>query len=111
MVGRRRSYAKSFKAQVVEECAQPGASVAGVALRHGLNANLVHKWRGQARSTLPAAQAGFIPIPLPASVPTSRAPNDSSIRVEIPHHAGRLAVHWPSDDPAGCARFVRELLR
>jgi len=42
--GQRRSYPKSFKAQVVEECTQPGASVAGVALSHGLNANLVHKW-------------------------------------------------------------------
>jgi transposase len=109
MVGRRRSYAKSFKAQVVEECAEPGASIAGVALRHGLNANLVHKWRGQARSTLPAAPPGFIPIPLPASVPSSRAPQ--SIRIEIPHHAERLTVHWPSSDPEGCARFVRELLR
>ncbi|OPD72540.1 transposase, partial [Pseudomonas aeruginosa] len=44
MPGQRRSYPKSFKAQVVEECTQPGASVAGVALSHGLNANLVHKW-------------------------------------------------------------------
>ncbi|WP_338126466.1 transposase, partial [Pseudomonas luteola] len=34
--GQRRSYPKSFKAQVVDECTQPGASVAGVALSHGL---------------------------------------------------------------------------
>ncbi|MDE1557443.1 transposase, partial [Comamonas aquatica] len=27
------------------ECAQPGASVASVALSHGINANVVHKWR------------------------------------------------------------------
>ncbi|MFA7944789.1 transposase [Pseudomonas brenneri] len=40
----RRSYSKSFKAQVIQECAQPGASIAGVALSHSLNANLVHKW-------------------------------------------------------------------
>ncbi|URM30960.1 transposase [Pseudomonas frederiksbergensis] len=33
------NYSKSFKTQVVDECVQPGASVAGVALSHGLNAN------------------------------------------------------------------------
>jgi transposase-like protein len=39
-----RSYSKSFKAQVIQECAQPGASIASIALSHSLNANLVHKW-------------------------------------------------------------------
>ncbi|WP_256663469.1 MULTISPECIES: transposase [unclassified Pseudomonas] len=40
----RRSYSKSFKAEVIQECAQPGASIASIALSHSLNANLVHKW-------------------------------------------------------------------
>ncbi|WP_241151749.1 transposase [Pseudomonas viridiflava] len=40
----RRSYSKSFKAQVIAECAQPDTSIANVALTHNLNANLVHKW-------------------------------------------------------------------
>ncbi|MCD5973007.1 transposase [Pseudomonas quasicaspiana] len=40
----RRSYSKSFKAQVIQECAEPGASIASIALSHSLNANLVHKW-------------------------------------------------------------------
>ncbi|WP_256657595.1 transposase [Pseudomonas sp. ACM7] len=41
----RRSYSKSFKAQVIQECAQPGASIASIALSHShshslkLNAN------------------------------------------------------------------------
>ncbi len=39
----RRSYSKSFKAQIVQECVQPGASIATVALSHSLNANLVHR--------------------------------------------------------------------
>lgn len=43
MAGQRRSYPKTFKAQVVDECAQAGASVAGVVLSNGLNSNLVHK--------------------------------------------------------------------
>ena len=38
-----------LRAKVLSECVQAGASVAGIALAHGLNANLVHKWRRQAR--------------------------------------------------------------
>lgn len=40
----RRSYSKSFKAQVITECAQADTSIANVPLTHNLNANLVHKW-------------------------------------------------------------------
>ncbi|WP_122268879.1 MULTISPECIES: transposase [Pseudomonas syringae group] len=62
----RRSYSKSFKAQVIQECAQPGASIA--ALRHSLNANLVHKWiRGPAQKST-VLQPAFIPLPMPLAV-------------------------------------------
>ena len=37
MQPQRRSYSKSFKAQVVQECAQPGASIANFALTLSLN--------------------------------------------------------------------------
>ncbi|EJM09077.1 transposase, partial [Pseudomonas sp. GM21] len=60
----RRSYSKSFKAQVIQECAQPGASIASIALSHSLNANLVHKWiRVQVQKST-ALQPAFIPLPM-----------------------------------------------
>ncbi|MBI2750944.1 MAG: transposase, partial [Burkholderiales bacterium] len=40
----RRTHSPEFKAQVLAACARPGASVAAVALDHGLNANVVRKW-------------------------------------------------------------------
>ncbi|WP_449122685.1 transposase [Pseudomonas sp. MPG01] len=40
----RSSYPKPFKAQVVQECLQPGAIVSSVAINHGINANVVRKW-------------------------------------------------------------------
>jgi transposase len=40
----RRVHRAEFKAQVLAECQRPGASVAAVALAHGLNVNLVRKW-------------------------------------------------------------------
>jgi hypothetical protein len=37
----RRVHDAEFKAKVLGECRQPGASIAAVALRHGLNAKYV----------------------------------------------------------------------
>lgn len=41
----RRQHEKWFKAELVEQCLLPGASVAAVALAGGVNANLLFKWR------------------------------------------------------------------
>ncbi len=41
----RRRHAAEFKAQVLADCDEPGASISGVALSHGLNANLLRQWR------------------------------------------------------------------
>jgi transposase-like protein len=40
----RRTFSPEYKLEVVEECSAPGASVAGVALSHRINANLVRRW-------------------------------------------------------------------
>ena len=41
----RRKHSAAFKAKLLRLCEQPGASVAAIALEHGVNANLVFKWR------------------------------------------------------------------
>lgn len=46
----RRHHSASFKAEVLAACAQSGASIASVALAHGINANLAHRWRREAAS-------------------------------------------------------------
>ena len=40
----RHVYCRDGKAALVAACAQPGASVAAIALAHGVNANLLRKW-------------------------------------------------------------------
>ncbi|WLG42759.1 transposase [Pseudomonas sp. FP1740] len=40
----RSSYPKPFKAQVVQEYLQPGATISSVAISHGINANVIRKW-------------------------------------------------------------------
>ena len=56
--GGRRRHDDELKVQVVSECGAPGASVAQVALAHGLNANLVHKWRRMVDARGTASKAG-----------------------------------------------------
>lgn len=102
----RRRHSKELKQQVLTECAQPGASVAGVALAHGINANVVHKWRRQAAGGIETSpRPSFVPLPLAA---TASAPD---IRVELQHGATRMAVTWPASAAAECAAWMRELLK
>jgi len=52
----RRRYDAAFKAQVLAECEAPGALVAKVAMSHGINDNVVHRWRQLAREAGVAAE-------------------------------------------------------
>lgn len=101
----RTSYPKPFKAQVVQECLQPGVSMASVALRHGINANLVRKWIPAYRDRQAPALPAFVPMKLePATRPDQQMP----VSIEIPFGQQKLTVRWPSSDPQGCARFIRD---
>ncbi|WP_439115668.1 transposase [Hydrogenophaga sp.] len=40
-----RTYTPQFKAALVAMCHKPGVSIAAVAQQHGMNANLLHRWR------------------------------------------------------------------
>ena len=132
----RRVHGSQIKSKVLAECAQPGASVAAVALAHGLNANVVHKWRrGQglqrtglnveapAREVARAAQAtavSFVPLSMLVPVPDSgeaavqphrgAQPVDAAvIEVELCGRAGQMTVRWPATQAAQCTQWLREL--
>lgn len=67
MQPQRRSYSKSFKAQVVQvvqECLSFDVSIARIALRHRINANLVRKWITIYRDLQASALPAFIPLKL-----------------------------------------------
>ena len=100
---RRRRYPPAFKAQVLRECEQSGASIAGVALRHGLNPNLVHKWRKARR-----APSAFLRLPAPGPA-AELAP--TTFRIEVPTAKGTLVVHWPLAELAQSVAWLRALTR
>src|SRR5947208_15467809 len=60
---RRRRWTSAEKARMVEESLAPGASVAEVARRHDVHANLLHAWRRQARNGtfVRGRDAGIVP--------------------------------------------------
>ena len=62
-VSGRRRWTTAYKLKIVSESLAPHASVTEVAHRHGLNPNLIYRWRHQAKagalSRAPEAQSRF----------------------------------------------------
>jgi len=107
---KRRRFSPEFKAQILEACLQPDASVAGVALEHNLNANLVHKWLRKAKQAATSGQPDFIPLPQPKSS-ACHSGSAERIRIEIPRRQGSVIVEWPLSDAATCRALLRDLLQ
>lgn len=106
---RVRAYPPEFKARLVAEAERPGASVAKVALAHGLNANMLHTWRREMRGACAApapVRPEFVALPVPAEVSSG-----SPIRIELRHGNTSVAVTWPTEAAGACAAWLRELLQ
>jgi transposase-like protein len=111
---RRRRHSAEFKAKVVEECRQPGVSIASVALANGLNANLLRNWLIKDSGSSAAA-----PRPAPAleefiALPLTTEPDLAStgeIRIELRRGATTVAIGWPAQAAAQCAAWLRDWLR
>jgi len=123
----RRRHSAAFKAEVLAACAEPGASVAAVALAFKLNDNLVHQWRrgrgaakalGVASMGIAEASPRFIELTVPkAGSPTHAAPASppgavpKMIALEFKRGALGVSVTWPLSAAADCAAWLREVLR
>lgn len=107
---RRRRYGAELKAQILAECAAPGASVARVAMLHGINANIVHGWRKQAREAGAVAVAEqFVPVAVAPVVP--REVDECAIEVELRGGGITVKLSWPLSASMDLSIWMRELLR
>jgi transposase len=117
----RRSHAPELKKAVLNEC-RAGNSVASVAMAHGLNANLVHKWRRQepGKSAVASAVQGPVQtfIPLAITPPALGAPivpsplacaEPRELRIEM--RRGTLVATVTMAATIESAEWLRELLR
>jgi transposase len=110
---KRRFYSAEFKLQTVCECGQAGASIAAVALKHGVNANIVHRWlREHSRSPPSVQPLAFVPVTLTAQPisPLPELPVPPDIRIEIQRPNTSIVVNWPLQGGASCAQWLREWL-
>jgi transposase len=108
----RRRFGAEVKAQVLAECEAPEASVAKVAMAHGINANVVHRWRQLAREreATVAKPSEFVPVAIAAPAPVPVL-SRRDIEVEMRRGIVTMKVTWPSEAAADFAMWTRELLR
>jgi transposase len=109
---KRRRYGAELKAQILCDCDAPNASVAKVAMSHGVNANIVHEWRKLAcegAAAIDVVQREFVPVAV-APAPEVRA-REERIEVELRRGALTMKIVWPLSAVAGLAAWTRELLR
>jgi len=125
-----RTYTAQFKADLVAACQRPGASIAALALHHGMNANVLHRWLKEydhGRHRLGHADALTTPdqalkpafIPVAMATPESGALSHSStntaaagnIRIVCQRNGLSITVDWPASAARECAQMLREVLR
>ena len=111
----RRRWSEAFKRRVVAEAAEPGVSVASVARRHDLNANLLFNWRRR-YGPCPEAEESFLPValvpcePSPAEIARGAAASPRAGRIEIALAAGHRVTLEGGFDPDAVARLLRGLV-
>lgn len=122
--GRRRRFTQEFKRQVVQETLAGDASVAAVALRHRLNANLVFTWRRKylrALAERPAKLVEMLPVtiadagaavPMVVSKPisTGKSPRRSRPRGAIEIELNGARIHLKGAVDAEALRVVLTVL-
>ena len=106
----RRRHAATFKRELVERSLQPGASVSGLALENGINANVLFRWRREHLRATPGvcahstAQAVLLPVKLAAQAAaseqqalSSRSPMPAGV-IEIDIGAARVRLRGWVDE-------------
>lgn len=107
---KRRRYGAELKAQILAECSAPGASVAKVAMAHGINANIVHGWRKQAREAgAVAVSEHFVPLAIAPVDP--QVADERTIEVELRRGGITVKLSWPMSAAMDLSSWMRELLR
>ena len=123
--GRRthRTYTPQFKAELVAACQHPGASIAGLAAQHGMNANVLHRWlkehqrNGRHQLAEPSRRAivgvcdqppAFIPLALP---PHTSAPKEQEVKIELRNGALSMVVTLPVSATVDLASWTAALLK
>lgn len=106
----RGNYPHDFKQQVVAETMVEGATVAGVARRHGLNANMIFQWCKDERFRPAPDPAALLPVEIvDAGRNDGHRATPIVTRIEITTRNGHRLVVTDAEDPDAIANLVRAL--
>lgn len=106
----KRKFDAEGKLKLIEACLQPGASIAGLALKAGVNANQLHKWiQLRERANAAAATASVEPLPS-AFVPVVTVNEVAPVRMNRePVSVGRSSHGYESAKATKPARLSAQL--
>lgn len=108
---RRRStnYPLEFKRRLAQQACDESVSVAQLAMRHGLNTNMLFRWRRQLRAGLLGTATQFLPVALAAEPKQPigvGAGSAGSIEIQL----GQATIHIRGvPDPATLALVLQGL--
>ena len=117
---RRRLWSADEKQAMLAESFAPGASVAQVAQRYGVNANLLFTWRRQRAANAPAESRNLLELAPVTVVADHTAPEArdgdgdgarSAGRMEIVLAGGERIIVSVDVDAAALGRVIRALSR
>jgi transposase len=110
---RRRSWTRDEKRQIVDESLQNGASIAEVARRHELNANLLFTWRRKmgVESTEQPAPMEIVPVSIASELVAERDCPDAAGQMEIVLAEGNRILVWADVETAALSRVLKALSR
>ncbi len=101
----RRNHSAEFMAQVLAACLEPDASVAAIAMRSGLNANVIYRWlreepqktqTPQVTPTQASQVTSFLPVQLPQLVAKPVTVTASAeVRMELRRGSSSVTESWP----------------
>lgn len=98
-MAKRRTHSLEFKQSAVEASNQLGASIAGVAMAHGINANQLHKWRQQLLTPKPGiTETLMLPVMIAAEPePADAIPAPSKGTIDIRFARASVSVRGQVD--------------
>lgn len=110
---RRRYWTPEEKRRIVEESERDGASMAEIARRHDVNANLIFTWRRKMAEGAVAQTVASPILPLtitPDMAPAERGPEPAG-QIEILLAEGDRILVWSDVETAALARVLKALTR
>ena len=105
---RKRHHPEEFKLAVIEACCEPGASVAGIAMANGVNANQVRRWMRERGIESPTRR---VAMPVLEAMPAPAMPTLGDIRIKVRRGNTAIKVEWPVQASGDCAAWLSDWLR